>query len=85
MTNYVAGWNMPGYLPESEPWTTDSYDDAVEYMLYEMERYADDLDGAAWDRYLETVSDVEKQRSIGVSVFASLGNCIYWVTTSEEG
>lgn len=29
---YVAGWNRPGYLPESEPQAFDTFDDAVRYI-----------------------------------------------------
>jgi hypothetical protein len=43
---YVAGWNMPGYLPDSEPAEFDSADDADEarsYLADEMRSAADTL------------------------------------------
>lgn len=29
---YIAGWNQPGYLPETDPETFDSFEDAVESL-----------------------------------------------------
>lgn len=84
--NYIAGWNMPGYLPEVTPWITDNYNDAVEYLLDEMARYSETLDNDSdYDEYLGAVSSVESARASGVEVFVALGDCTYWVTvTSEE-
>lgn len=33
---FVAGWNMPGYLPDSEPAEFDSAEDALEYIKDEI-------------------------------------------------
>ena len=84
--NYIAGWNMPGYLPEVDPWVTDNYGDAVEYLLDEMARYSETLDNDNdYDEYRGAVSNVESARASGVEVSVPLGGCIYWVTvTSEE-
>lgn len=35
---YVAGWNMPGYMPDSEPVEFDDADDARQYLITELER-----------------------------------------------
>ena len=83
--NYIAGWNMPGYLPEVDPWVTDNYDDAVEYLLDEMARYSETLDNDDdYDEYRGAVASVESDRANGVEVFVSLGKCIYWVTVTNE-
>lgn len=45
---YVAGWNMPGYLPDTDPVHFDTFEDAREYIASELESYADersDLEG----------------------------------------
>ena len=41
MGTWVAGWNMPGYLPETEPESFDTWEDAHAYIVGELER--------AWD------------------------------------
>lgn len=38
---WVAGWNMPGYMPDSEPAEFDDFDDAKDYIADEMESQAD--------------------------------------------
>jgi hypothetical protein len=40
---YFAGWNMPGYMPASEPAEFDDADDAKNYILEELESAADQL------------------------------------------
>jgi len=44
---YVAGWNMPGYLPESEPFTFDDPAEAIAYLVDTVERF--------WDQDYESV------------------------------
>jgi hypothetical protein len=39
---FVAGWNMAGYLPETEPEVFDSLSDAAEYLRETMHRFADE-------------------------------------------
>jgi hypothetical protein len=41
MTTWVAGWNMPGYLPESDPEGFDTWGEAHAYIVESVER--------AWD------------------------------------
>ena len=40
-TLYVAGWNMPGYLPEMEPTVFDTEQDATAYLTYEINHFWD--------------------------------------------
>ena len=39
---YVAGWNMPGYLPETDPVIFDNETDAVRYLSDTVDRFWDD-------------------------------------------
>jgi hypothetical protein len=39
---FVAGWNMPGYMPDSEPMEFDSATDALDYIKGEMRQDAED-------------------------------------------
>ena len=38
-TLYVAGWNKPGYLPESEPAVFDNETDAIRYLSDTVDRF----------------------------------------------
>ena len=44
---FVAGWNMPGYLPDAEPEEFDDSEEAMEYIREEMRR---DAEGNGWSR-----------------------------------
>lgn len=37
---YTAGWNMPGYLPEMEPCSFDTWEEAVEFLYQELKDLA---------------------------------------------
>lgn len=39
---YLAGWNMPGYMPDNAPAGFETADDARSYIADEMRRYADE-------------------------------------------
>ena len=41
-TLYVAGWNMPGYLPESDPVIFDNETDAIRYLSDTVDRFWDE-------------------------------------------
>jgi len=42
---FVAGWNMPGYMPDSEPAEFDDEDDALEYIKEAAKAAIDDTYG----------------------------------------
>lgn len=42
MTTFAVGYNVPGYLPESEPWTCDRYAEAVDLLVEEIEAWFED-------------------------------------------
>lgn len=39
---YISGWNIPGYLPESEPAIFDNETDAVRYLSDTVDRFWDE-------------------------------------------
>lgn len=43
MMNYVAGWNIPGYLPENEPAEFKTFEEAKNYIVEELFRYMHEL------------------------------------------
>ena len=44
---FVAGWNMPGYLPDAEPVEFDDSEEALEYIRDAMR---EDAEGNGWSR-----------------------------------
>ena len=62
-TLYVAGWNMPGCLPETDPVIFDNETDAIRYLSDTVERfweedYAQDTTWANWTKADEHWGDV---------------------------
>ena len=41
-TLYVAGWNMPGYLPDTDPAVFQTEDDATSYLVREIDLFWDE-------------------------------------------
>lgn len=52
---WVAGWNMPGYMPEEPFAEFDTFEEARDYVVDELERVADGIMGDA-----ESVEDAEE-------------------------
>jgi len=42
MTTYTAGWNMAGYLPETDPEIFETLDDAAAYLRETLDRWLDE-------------------------------------------
>jgi hypothetical protein len=54
VTRWTAGWNMPGYLPESEPVTFDTWREAHRYVVETVERF--------WDEDQDSANGVDADR-----------------------
>jgi len=55
---YVAGWNMPGYLPETDPVEFDTFTDAIDYLKWSLIRW--DLDDS--ESYYSAISWLDRER-----------------------
>lgn len=59
--NWAVGWNMPGYMPDTEPYIHESWEAAKTDLIEELYRAADDFDDDLDDvRYAEAIAEVEK-------------------------
>jgi hypothetical protein len=43
MKQYIAGWNIPGCLPELDIATFDTFEEARDFIVQELRNYADEL------------------------------------------
>jgi hypothetical protein len=81
---YIAGWNMPGYMPDSDHAEFDNEDDALEYIKESAKAAIDDIiTGADSD---DTMAD-EKERSIeewetdkNGEFGQTIGKLHYWIS-----
>jgi hypothetical protein len=91
-----AGWNMPGYMPDSEPADFESFDAAREYIVDELKSVVDGLhtgvlgDSAASEEAL-TEARAEEEQLLEAIEYASrqtgefgftVARYHYWVTAT---
>ena len=82
-SQWSAGWNMPGYMPDSEPSQFESWSDARDYIAGEIERARDespagdtDEGTSDFDEALAALEALEDGEEFGRTV----GGYHYWVT-----
>ena len=83
---YTIGWNMPGYLPEMEPYTLDTADEAKRAMIDELERAADMSDAVNDHSIAEDLSNAAEDLNlcdVSNGWDATIGNLAYWITRTE--
>lgn len=76
---FVAGWNMPGYMPDSEPASFDDADSARGYIADEMELCSDD-ESTPEDDASELREAAERVRTGSGEYGQTVGAYHYWVT-----
>ncbi len=86
--NYVVGHNMPGYLPESDPWISSDWEEARNALLEDMDRHADSLadfeDDASELFELESAITDLGTAAAGTEWGWTVGNTAYWLSLTEE-
>lgn len=78
---WVAGYNMAGYMPDNEPAVFESFDDAKSYILETLENYIDDeVEGnpestriPAWRQMYENIKTTDE----GDFSFVDGGICFF--------
>lgn len=66
---FVAGWNMPGYMPDAEPVEFDDSEEAMEYIRDAMR---EDAEGNGWSREdAEAIDGIEADGAgeFGVTIY----------------
>jgi hypothetical protein len=80
---YVAGYNQPGYLPESDPEEFDSWDEAWRYIIGEIKRAEDDAGDSGDEELAEDLAAFAEDVNLNTrdEPFADLGpdGYVYWV------
>jgi hypothetical protein len=88
---WVAGWNMPGYMPDSEPASFETCDDAREYIGQEMLDASEALpDGEEYDERRNALHDTADamQRLAETAPDSEYGETVgghhYWISKAEN-
>lgn len=79
MIIWSAGWNMPGYLPETEPCPFKSRPDAMAYMVGELHRIGDTDLAVAEDYEAQALSLEGRDADGGDWYWLSPDGYAYWV------
>lgn len=83
-TIYVAGWNSPGYLPESDPVIFDDQTDAIRYLSETIDRFWDeDYDGeephdAIDNRWIDLYSSLTYETA-PFNILNGDGSLAFWI------
>ena len=79
---FVAGWNMPGYMPESEPAEFADADDAKSYIVESIKNAEDSAEN---EEHAEALAGFAEDINLENDEFSVHGpdGFVYWVT--EDG
>jgi hypothetical protein len=86
---YCVGHNMVGYLPESDVWYTERWDDAKSSLLDDLDRYADHLaemieEGTESEELNEVDTAMNELKSADGPEWGWItGNLSWWIATEE--
>lgn len=76
---YIAGHNMCGYLPDSEPYECDTFEQAKGIVIETLQNLLDELDVPA---EIEALEEFIEQVKLQTEEFTVIHNHnAYWVTT----
>jgi hypothetical protein len=75
---WVAGYNMPGYMPDSDPAEFETADEAKRYIIGTIKL---EEDTACEEKEAEELAAFAEDVNLQSGEFsAQCGNCVYWVT-----
>jgi hypothetical protein len=88
---WSAGWNMPGYMPDSDPATFTDWESARDYIANEMAEAASNIEDDSDESKLEERAELEAasaklEESDDESEYGeTIGEYHYWITEAEPG
>lgn len=90
---FVAGWNMPGYMPDSEPAEFDTFEEACRYVADTLSDLAfnEEEDTEESQALAESYRDAEREferaerrGDEGEEISEHAGQYVYWVREGES-
>lgn len=97
MVRYTVGYNMPGYMPDSEPSEVDSAEGAVSILMFSVECeligwtdkrvlsvIPDEEDAdKAYNKLVESIESlVRRNMQINDSASVTVGDWVFWIVRS---
>lgn len=90
--SYIAGYNQPGYLPDSEPIVFETLEDAVSFLVEELmslaDYYAEGDDEETADALEDDAKELETmklaERDLPFEYLTSAGE-VFWIVKGPGG
>lgn len=86
--SYVAGYNIPGFLPEVEPATFDTFDEAKRFVIDELLLAADDCAAAENEAGAEELTAIAESVNLESGPFSwdasHVDGYAYWVEVAAD-
>jgi hypothetical protein len=83
----VAGWNLAGCLPESDPVEFGDFRSALDYLIDELVRRLDYFDfRTLTDEEIETgyaITELRRAVGLGIPLSVPVGHRVYWLDLAE--
>lgn len=76
---YVVGWNMPGYMPDSDPALFLDFDGAQESLKESFENHVEDDDSTSEGQIEEIIDGIDTWKESGNGWLFTWGNYVYWI------
>ncbi len=83
---YTAGWNISGYLPETDPEHFDTFAEAIAYLAETVERFWDqDTDFGVGTRWLPVHTELHNAATPpdGGTFLAYAGDLAFWIEPTD--
>lgn len=79
--NFVAGWNMPGYLPEMEPAGFETFDEAKRFIIDELKSVEDSTAADGNETAAEEACSLAEDVNLESGPFTTgeVEGYVYWV------
>ena len=81
---WVVGWNMPGYMPDSDPSSFETWEDARDYLVEELDRVCDETDdqddGDQYNRAARELEGLNEEEEFG----RTIGKYHWWINKADH-
>lgn len=84
--NWVCGWNVPGFLPDTEPTDCETWEGARDALVWELERWESfDPDGMEADHAAADAVVAQLQAAPAGEAFTSsvVMGVVCWIVAAE--
>ena len=84
MEKYSISWNMPGYMPDSEPMECETLEEAKESLAESITHYLEDMNLDPTVRYSALHEGTQALKAFDAAPAqvcnVYIGNYVYWIT-----